>query len=253
VRVDHDRGVCRREGTNNRSQIQSRPFGQGRVAAAVGTAVNPATVLLSGLSAALLLAAWLYPDYRYLSVVALAPLLVGLSRGRVNEGLALGFFFGIFFFAVRSLDILSGDLIVVLRQGLVGTFVLTIFSGLAAWSVQRYGLNAVTVAVFWVFVEPALVALGLEGGLFRPLVDSTGVVHRLALTFGLAVVSTAVILLNVLLILAIDKVAKRAKVRPPDISVDERNWDLKSAAGLLAQKLFSVPESRGPPGVLLTG
>jgi len=219
----------------------------------VGTAVNPATVLLSGLSAALLLAAWLYPDYRYLSVVALAPLLVGLSRGRVNEGLALGFFFGIFFFAVRSLDILSGDLIVVLRQGLVGTFVLTIFSGLAAWSVQRYGLNAVTVAVFWVFVEPALVALGLEGGLFRPLVDSTGVVHRLALTFGLAVVSTAVILLNVLLILAIDKVAKRAKVRPPDISVDERNWDLKSAAGLLAQKLFSVPESRGPPGVLLTG
>lgn len=134
----------------------------------------------------------------------------------------------------------------------VGAVVLfTVFTGSLGWFRKRFGFNPVFIALFWTGLEYGLIKLGLSQGIFGQSGLSLPFFGALSTIFGFIIISFVIILINSLLVLAIDKVVKLVSASDSNIPLGEKGWSLGFLCEAGADNNFLIPESRGPP--LLNG
>lgn len=217
-------------------------------APAVGTAsANAVSFLYAGSSALLLLVANLFPAYWYLSFVALAPFLYKSSRSDQAEGLRLGFFLGLTFLTVSVIDAIPVAPLAALLKILLGTGLFTLFGWTVGFARRRFGFNPFIVALLWVAFEWGLVRLGFSNGLFSEAKFTPSFLHSIATVFGFLIVALIVVLVNSLLVAALEVAVSFARARGQVSTEGKNNWDLILSPGLVVQRLLLVAEGRGPP------
>ncbi|MCJ7457534.1 MAG: hypothetical protein MUP17_00905, partial [candidate division Zixibacteria bacterium] len=127
----------------------------------------------------------------------------------------------------------------------------TLLFALWGWGVgiakQFFGFNPVIVSGLWVFFELALIKLGYTSGLLTHSTPTTPFILRLVTLFGFGIISFIVVLLNSLLIKAIEYVAKAFKAQTSEFSISELSWDFVKKCHLFSQRFFLIPQLRGPP------
>lgn len=214
--------------------------------------------IFSGSSALLLLIASLFPHYWYFSFFALTPFLYKIIKASPKESLRLGFLFGISFFGVSifgsrglSFDLLGISLIDSVLKLILGTALFTLFGWSIGWLRQRWGFNPTLVALFWIGLETGLMKMGFVGGLLGKLELSHPFLHGLAGLFGFLTLSAIIVLLNSLLVLAIDKTLELSKPKTKTAQEDKKIYGLLFIRNLFPQKVYLVPEGRAPPSCSL--
>ncbi|MGH8003241.1 MAG: hypothetical protein ACRECJ_00750 [Limisphaerales bacterium] len=219
-------------------------------APATGVAEN---FLYAGTSAFLLLVANLFPNYWYLSFFALIPFLWRIVRLDALGALQLGLLFGFSFFSIWKLpDFLAAPVLTLLTIAL-GTVLFALFAWAVARAKEKFGFNPLFVALLWVLLELALItAINVEVNVGTNLAaHSTGFFHGLSVLFGFLAVSFVSVLVNSILVFAIEKTVSLAKARGQGVWENENVWDLTPIPGLFAQRVCLVSEGRGPPIVLV--
>jgi apolipoprotein N-acyltransferase len=207
--------------------------------------------ICAGGSAFLLRVATLFPNYWYVSFFALAPLLLRVVKAGARECLRLGFIFGLSFFALSMIGSPAASPLPSLLKLLSGTALFAVFGWAAGWARQRWGFNPFILVFLWTGLELGLVRLGFVGGLLGEAQSSHPVFGGLIALFGFLAVSALIVLLNSLLVLAIVKTLQLRKPRGRILLELERILDLVSGAGVFAQRVYLVPESRAPPYIVL--
>ncbi len=203
--------------------------------------------IFAGATAWLLLVARLFPGYWYLSSVALLPFLARAYRASAREALRLGFLLGFTFFLASGLNALLLTPFSSIAKIFAGAALFALFGGAVGWTRQRWGFNPIIVALLWVAFELSLTKLGFVSSLLGEAQFSGPFFHGLAALFGFLIISFIVVLVNSLIVAAIDKVISLAKTRKLVRSESERTWGLYAPNRVFAQKLYLVPEGRGPP------
>ena len=203
--------------------------------------------LFAGISALLLLLAGFFSEYSFLSLVALTPFLYRISKAGMSESIRLGFLLGLAFLSVTLANSLVTDPLPALLKLLYGTALFTLF----AWTLFRartvFGFNPIITALIWVGFELAAVKLGLVRGLLGSAEFSNQYLNGLVILFGFIIVSFVIVLLNSLLLIAIEKAVSLAEARGTASCESGRIWDLCFSPGLFVQKCYLVPDVRGPP------
>jgi hypothetical protein len=74
-----------------------------------------------------------------------------------------------------------------------------------------------------------------------------GFFHGLSVLFGFLAVSFVIVLVNSLLVFAIEKTVSLAKARGKGVWENGSVWDLTPIPGLFAQKVYLIPSVRSPP------
>lgn len=207
--------------------------------------------LFPGSSALLLLVANLFPHYWYISFFALIPFLYRIIKLGALGSLQLGLVFGFSFFAIYKLsDFFAAPLLTGLTAAL-GAVLFALFGWAAARAKEKFGFNPLFIALLWVGLELCLLKLGVfsvGAGSPRPfLIETPAYFHGLSVLFGFLAVSFVIVLVNSLLVFAIEKTVSLAKARGPGVWVNESVWDLAPIPGLFAQKVYFTPQTRGPP------
>jgi hypothetical protein len=203
--------------------------------------------LFAGMSALLLLLASLFSEYSFLSLIALTPFLFRISKADVSESMRLGFLLGLAFLAVTLADSLVTDPLSAMLKLLYGTALFTLF----AWTLWKartaFGFNPIITALIWAGFELAAVKLGLVRGLLGSADFSIQHLSGLVVLFGFIIVSFIIVLLNSLLLIAVEKAVSLARARGTASCESGRIWDLYFSPGLFVQKYYLVPDVRGPP------
>lgn len=207
--------------------------------------------VFAGASALLLLGADFFPKCWVLSFIALTPFLYRIAQADRLEALRLGCLLGLTFFGVRIADaiLVAPVQAIAVLLGSTGLLVLS------AWTLCRakeaWGFNPLVVALIWVICELGLIRLGSIRGLFPAAEFGVGLLYKTAVLFGFLTVSFVIVLINSILIAAVNAVVSLARARGVVVLEGEGNWDLLSTPGLVAQRLLLVAEGRAPPGELL--
>lgn len=209
--------------------------------------------LFAGSSALFLLVANLVPHYWYLSFFALIPFLYHIIRLNALGALQLGLFFGFSYFSIYKLpDLFAVPLLTVLTVSL-GAVLFALFGWAVAHTKECFGFNPLFVALLWVLFELALIkvtTVGTDVGANLQLRPS-GFFHGLSVLFGFLAVSFVIVLVNSILVFAIEKTVSLAKARGQGVWENESVWDLAPIPRLFAQKVYPTPQNRGPPLVLM--
>lgn len=203
--------------------------------------------LYSGTSALFLLVANLFPGYWYFSFIALFPILWKVNRASAKEAFRLGFLLGLTFFTFWSLDAFFLAPVSTILKILGGTFLFAFWGWAVGLIKQYFGFNPIIISGLWVFFELALIKLGYTSGLLTHSTFSTPFILRLATLFGFGIISFIIVLLNSLLIKAIEYAAKTFKAQTVEFSISELTWNLAKTCHLFSQRFFFVPQLRGPP------
>ncbi|MEA3297020.1 MAG: hypothetical protein U9R56_04075, partial [candidate division Zixibacteria bacterium] len=98
--------------------------------------------------------------------------------------------------------------------------------------------------------ELGLTKAGYAGGLLYGVEVSYPFFHGVAILFGFLIVSCIIILCSSVLALAIEKVIALGGVRRKAASTVRRIFTINPAIGFTIQKVYLVPEVRGPPSSL---
>lgn len=211
--------------------------------------------LYAGFSALLLLVSNLFPSYWYFSFIALTPFLWRIIRLDALGALQLGFFFGFSFFSIWKLpDFLAAPILTVLTVAL-GTVLFALFAWAVARTKERFGFNPIFIAILWVGFELGLLKLnlisgGAGAGSSRPfLIETPSYFHGLSILFGFLAVSFVVVLVNSLLVFAIEKTISLTKARGQGVWENGSVWDLTPIPGLFAQRVYLIPSVRSPPSL----
>jgi apolipoprotein N-acyltransferase len=203
--------------------------------------------LYSGTSALFLLVANLFPGYWYFSFVALFPFLWKVNQASARQAFRLGFLFGLTFFTFWSLDAFSLAPVSTIIKIICGSLIFALWGWAVGLIKQYFGFNPVIISGLWVLFELALIRLGYNSGLLTHSTPSTPFFLRLATLFGFGIISFIIVLLNSLLIKAIEYAAKTLKAQIIEFSISELTWDLAMTCHLFSQRFFFVPQLRGPP------
>lgn len=203
--------------------------------------------LFAGISALLLLLASLFTQYSFLSLIALTPFLYRISKAELSESIRLGFLLGLAFLSVTFANTLVTDTLPAILKLLYGTALFTLFS----WTLWRartaFGFNPIITALIWAGFELAAVKLGLVRGLLGNAEFSNQHLSGLVLLFGFIIVSFVIVLINSLILIAVEKAVSLAEARGTASCESGRIWDLYFSPGLFVQKFYLVPDVRGPP------
>lgn len=207
--------------------------------------------IFAGSSALLLLVANLFPEHWYASFFALTPFLYRIITTPPMESLRLGLLFGFSFFAVSVIDSPeSSPILTSILKLLSGTGLFVLFSWAVGWARKRWGFNPAIVALLWVGLEMGFVKLGFITGLFGEAEPSHPFLGGMVALFGFLTVSAIIVLLNSLLVLLIIKTLAIKIPGEKTVQEDQRTLDLLSAPGILAQRIYLVPEGRAPPCII---
>jgi apolipoprotein N-acyltransferase len=195
----------------------------------------------------LLLLAGLWPDLWFLSFLALVPFLHRVVRADSMQALRLGFLLGLFYFAVN----LAGPLYTAPAQTLLrlgaGIALCAAFGWTVAVARRRWGFNPLLTALLWVAFEFILIRAGFAHGLLAELDVGTGFLYRSGILFGFLAISFIIVLINGILVQAIETVISLAKARGTVYPESERTWDPFLIPGLAAQRLYLAADNRAPP------
>lgn len=222
--------------------------GSGRVLSSRLTASPDCAVcfLYAGSSALLLLLANL-TNYWFLSFVALVPFLYKSNQSNESTGLRLGLVFGLSFLAIASIDALVVSPLIALLRILFGTVLFAGFGWSLGWVRCRFGLNPVLVAVLWVALEAGLVQVGFTDGLFSEAKLTTPVLNSIGTLFGFLIVALIIVIINSLVIAAVEAAVAIVRAREHISSEGKSNWDLILPPGLVTQRFLPFAMERGPP------
>ncbi|MCJ7792851.1 MAG: hypothetical protein MUP45_02650, partial [Candidatus Marinimicrobia bacterium] len=186
-------------------------------------------------------------SYWYFSFIALFPFLWKVNRASAKEAFRLGFLLGLTFFTFWSLDSFSLAPVSTILKILGGTLLFALWGWGVGLAKQFFGFNPIIVSGLWVFFELALIKLGYTSGLLTHSTPTTPFVLRLVTLFGFGIISFIVVLLNSLLIKAIEYAAKVFKARTIEFSKSELTWDFVKNCHFPSQRFFLIPQLRGPP------
>jgi apolipoprotein N-acyltransferase len=203
--------------------------------------------LYSGGSALLLLIANLFPNYWYLSFIALFPFLWRISKACPKEALRLGFLLGLVFFTISNLDALLAAPASALPKILCGTLLFALWGWAVGRAKQLCGFNPIIVSTLWVFFELGLIRLGYTSGFVTHSVPSAPFLLRLLTLFGFAAISSVIVLLNSLLVKAVEYAVKVFKANRPEFRSTHCWLYFAGGVHLRPQKFFLIPHLRAPP------
>ncbi|MBI5867161.1 MAG: hypothetical protein HZB43_02530 [candidate division Zixibacteria bacterium] len=204
--------------------------------------------LYAGASALLLLLAHASNCW-YLSFVALIPFLYKSNRSNEAIGLKLGFFMGLSFLTVSGIDTLVTTPWIALLRISIGTALFSLFGWTLARVRHHWGFQPVLAALLWVALEAGLMQTGFDNGLFAETELSLSVPmwHSIATLFGCLIVALIIVLINSLLLAALETAVAIVRARGHLTTEGKSNWDLILSPGLVTQSLRLVSEERGPP------
>ncbi len=203
--------------------------------------------LYSGTSALFLLMTNLFPGYWYFSFIALIPVLWKISRASSKECFCLGFLLGLTFLSFCNPETFFSAPISTIVKISCGTILFALWGWAAGLIRQYFGFSPIIVSGLWVFFELALIRLGYISGILASSIPSTPFFLRLATLFGLGIISFIVVLLDSLLIKAIEYAAKTLKARILGFSISEQSWDFAETCRLFSERFYFIPQLRGPP------
>ncbi len=204
--------------------------------------------LFAGSSALLLLVANLFPAYWYVSFVALTPFLWRVSRALPKEAFRLGALLGGTFFLFSSLEALALAPIATALKIVSGAALFALWGWGVGVARLYFGFNPIIVAGLWVFFELGLVKLGYTSGLLVELIPSNSFFWSIITLFGLGFLSFAIVLINTLLIRAIEYFAKALAAQNPIPSSSDQDFRSFYESDLISLSLMRLPRMRGPPG-----
>ncbi len=233
---------------------RSRVFGNGRVRvpSSPPTPVPECAscFLYAGASALFLLLAHVSNCW-YLSFVALIPFLYKSNRSSEAAGMRLGFFLGISFLTVAGIDTLVVTPWMALLRISLGTALFSLFGWTLARVRRRWGFQPILVALLWVALEAGLMHAGIGDGLFSETELSLSVPmwHSIATLFGCLIVALIIVLINSLLLAALETAVAIVRARGHIATEGKSNWDLILSPGLVTQSLRLAAEGRGPPTI----
>jgi len=203
--------------------------------------------IYTGTSALFLLVANLFPGYWYFSFIALFPFLWRINKASAREAFRLGLLLGLTFFTFWSLDAFFVAPVSTTLKILGGTLLFALWGWAVGLTKQYFGFSPIIVSGLWVFFELGLIKFGYTSGLLTHSTPSTPFFLRLVTLFGFGIISFIIVLLNSLLVKAIEYVAKILKAHPIEFSASEKSWDFVQNCKLYPQKIFLIPQLRGPP------
>ncbi len=208
--------------------------------------------LFAGTSAFLLLVANFFPHYWYFSFFALISFLYRIIRLNALGALQLGFLFGFSYFSIYKIsDFFNAPVLTILTAAL-GTVLFALFGWAVARAKEKFGFNPLFVSLLWVLFELGLIQFGMRPFLNESEGASTilsNFFHGLSVLFGFLAVSFVIVLVNSLLVFAIEKAVSLAKARGQGVWEYESVWDLAPIPGLFAQKVYRNHAARSPPGI----
>jgi hypothetical protein len=204
--------------------------------------------LYAGSSALLLLIANVFHGHWALSLAAMTPFLIRISRADGEEGARLGFLMGFSYLSVMSLTVPSPTASWWL--GLVTGAVLFTLCGWAMGCARAvFGFRPTVIALLWAAFELGYRQIGHSAGLLGQPALSDPYLHGLVTLFGFVVVSTLIVLINSLLVAAYRAVAsivlRKGKIRTGSL---RRCWFIPALV-IKRVDVFLIPESRGPPQI----
>jgi hypothetical protein len=152
------------------------------------------------------------------------------------------------FFGVRIADAMLVAPVNAMAVLLFSTAALALFAWTLCRAREMWGFNPLVVALVWVICELGLIRVGWIRGVFPGMELGAGFLYKTSILFGFLAISFVIVLLNSILIAAVNAVVSLARARGVVVLEGEGNWDLLSTPGLVAQRLLLVAEGRGPPG-----
>ncbi len=203
--------------------------------------------LFAGSSALLLLLSCLWPDLWFLSFLALVPFLHRIVHAHPRQALRLGFLLGVSYFAINLANPLYTDPGATLLRLVIAIGLCAAFGWSVAMARRRWGFNPLLTALLWVVFELILIRAGFAHGLLAELDVGTGLLFRSGILFGFLAISFIVVLINAIVVQAIEKVISLARARGTVYPESERTWDPFLVPGLAAQKLYLAASNRAPP------
>ncbi len=204
--------------------------------------------LFAGTSGLMLLIVILFPQYWYLSFVALCPLFYRMLGAAPREAWRLGFLFGLTFLLMSTLGRESFFLLPAVSKVLIGTTLFTVFGWSVGFARQRWGFNPIIIALLWLVVEPWLVKLGFSSGVFSQAHASHPLLNGVGGLFGFLIISLIIILVNSLLAGLIKKAVLLAEDKQKPVAEKELLWVRFAHSVFTTGRAYLVPDARGPPG-----
>ncbi len=207
-----------------------------------------ADFLFAGTSALLLHVSNLFPAYWYLSFVALLPFLHRIVKASPVSALRLGFIFGLSFLSVAVLDDLRAAPVPALAKFFSGLALISLFGWLVGWGKEKFGFNPVFVSLLWVGFELGAVRAGFVSGFLEsPKFLASPFFHGMAALFGFLAISFVIVLVNSLLVLAVQKVAALSSSRSWSAAEPVTLLQVYKPGRFVSQLVYLIPEGRAPP------
>jgi len=205
------------------------------------------TFIYAGSTALLLLMSQLYSAFWFFSFVALIPLFIKACKSKKEEAILLGALFGLIYFTIHSLQIIDGNLFIIIIRVAFGTVLSTGFVYAVLLIRNNLGLITILISTLWVAFELILIKLGLINSLLGGEILSQKCFYGISALFGFLIISLIIVTFNALLIIAVHKIIYLAKSRQAEMPVSGRTWNLYTEVGIFAGKFYLNPDSRGPP------
>ena len=189
----------------------------------------------------------LYPDYWFISLFALIPILWQLSKANLPQSIILGILLG----SCYAFVIFSGSLFVSPWNYLINLFSLCLIFSLfciAVSIVKKYtGFNPVFTAALWLALEHTLTHDPVLGNILTLPESDSGFLLRFGSLFGILMVSFLIALINSLILIVIKQVAQALGTRAPfPIKADRKSY-LPFKQIIIKRHWYYFPGPRAPP------
>lgn len=205
------------------------------------------TFLYAGTSVLLVAAPRLHPDFSFISLFALVPFLWRAIHVNAIESLVLGASFGTMFYFVTAQFSQAGIPTIVFPY-LTAVIVLLSLYGLAVNRIAKHiGINAIFLAVVWLPVEYVLgICTHLRGIFVFSDLDSP-IVVRMNSLFGVLIVSFLIVLINTLILLISDRLARCSWSRASHRAEDPEQVLAICKTNSIFEYPYCIPAVRPPP------
>lgn len=233
--------------SRRKKELERSAYAEARTKPLSGYKSFAESFLFAGTSALLLLLSICYQQFWYLSVLALAPFLYGISKSGIRESIRLSFLFGLSFLLVSQSNNLYLDTWGSILKITCGTALFTLFGWFISKARRSFGFNPVVTALIWVGFELAAIELGLFKGFFVEVEFSSPFLNGLAFLFGFIVISFLIVLINSLLVTALNKVISLTDAQASPSGDCGLPRILPLTPGHPIQKYSLNPDVRGPP------
>ncbi|MEZ5357604.1 MAG: hypothetical protein R3F48_02155 [Candidatus Zixiibacteriota bacterium] len=200
--------------------------------------------IFAGSTVVMLSIAKLYPDYWFVSCIALIPFLWHSSRIQCRETIRLGILAGICFILVTAEPVVSSDL---LLKVLVYSLVFSLYGCAVSLFNRRIGYCAVYFAALWIPLEYVITYhLKWQHVLILPP-ESSQFSIKIGSLFGLITITFLVVLTNALLLRICKKILDTKPIPSRRPHSTRQYWIHIDTTVFVLHNIYSIPAGRAPP------